>query len=125
MEHVRSLDGTLIAFERSGAGPPLVLVHGILGSSRRWPVLPDLEQHFTITAIERHGRGESGDTEPYAIAREFEDVAAVVTAIGGEVSLLGHSFGGLCVLEAALLTPHVRRLVVYEPSPAPVPAGVL
>ena len=123
MEKTLSTDGTPIAFQRSGAGAPLVLVHGTLGSSRRWPVLPALEEQFTVYAIERRGRGESGDAASYAIEREFEDVAAVVNSIGGGVHLLGHSFGGLCVLEAALLTPHVRRLVVYEPPPLPAPGA--
>lgn len=125
MEQIRSKDGTLIAYQRRGTGPPLVLVHGMLGSSRRWPVLPALEKHFTVYAVDRRGRRESGDAPRYTVEREYEDVAAVVDSIGGPVNLLGHSFGGLCVLEAALLTSHVRRLVVYEPPPAPVPAGFI
>ncbi len=119
MEHVRSQDGTLIALERRGTGPPLLLVHGVLGSSRRWPMLPALDQHFTLYIMDRRGRGRSGDTLPYTIEREFEDVAAVVNAIGSGVNLFGHSFGGLCVLEAARLSPHVRRLIAYEPAPVP------
>jgi pimeloyl-ACP methyl ester carboxylesterase len=125
MEHVRSKDGTSIAYQRSGTGPPLVLVHGTLGSCRRWPILPALEQEFTVYAVERRGYGESGDTSNYAVEREFEDIAAVVDAIGDRVNLLGHSFGGFCVLEAALLTSNLRRLIVYEPSPLPVPGESL
>jgi pimeloyl-ACP methyl ester carboxylesterase len=122
METVRSRDGTEIAYERSGSGPPLVLVHGTTASHHRWTTaLPGLEAHFTVYAVDRRGYGESGDGSNYAIEREFEDIAAVVNSIGGEVNLLGHSFGGLLVLEAALLTPNLRRLVVYEPSPLPVP----
>lgn len=125
MESIRSKDGTPIACQRTGTGPPLVLVHGTLGSCKRWPILPALEKQFTVYAIERRGYGESGDTSDYAVEREFEDIAAVVDSIGDAVNLLGHSFGGFCVLEAALLTSHLRRLIVYEPSPLPVPGQSL
>lgn len=126
MEKVRSQDGTPIAYHRSGQGPPLVLVHGAIASHARWAAItPALAQRYTVYAIDRRGRGESGDAESYAMAREFEDVAAVVDAIGEGANLLGHSFGALCAFEAALLTPHVRRLVAYEPPPAPVPEGAL
>lgn len=114
MKQVRSKDGTLIACECSGEGPPLVAVPGVLTSIRLWPVLPALGEHFTVYAVDRRGRGDSGDADSYAIEREFEDVAAVVDAIGTEVNVLGHSFGGHCVLGAALLTANIRRLVVYE-----------
>lgn len=67
MNKVQSKDGTLIAYSTSGSGPPLVLVHGILGSSIRWPILPLLERHFTVYAIERRGRGESGDAADYTL----------------------------------------------------------
>ncbi|MCZ7544560.1 MAG: alpha/beta fold hydrolase [Anaerolineae bacterium] len=124
MEKVRSQDGTPIAYHRNGEGPPLVLVHGAIASHARWAAItPALAQRYTVYAIDRRGRGESGDAESYAMAREFEDVAAVVDAIGEGVNLLGHSFGALCALEAALLTPHVRRLIAYEPPPVPVPEG--
>jgi pimeloyl-ACP methyl ester carboxylesterase len=122
MEKILSNDGTPIAYQRSGAGAPLVLVHGTSASHARWaPILPAFEKQFTVYAVDRRGYGESGDASSYAIEREFEDVAALVNSIGEGVNLLGHSFGGLCVLEAALLTPHLRRLVVYEPSWLPVP----
>jgi pimeloyl-ACP methyl ester carboxylesterase len=116
LARVTSHDGTAIACERSGSGPPLVLVHG--GISDRtywWSVLPALAARFTVHAIDRRGRGESGDADAYAIAREGEDVAAVVDAIPGPVALLGHSYGGICALEAALLTDNLRTLVLYEP----------
>ena len=125
MDTIVSRDGTRIACQRTGTGPPLVLVHGVLGTSRRWPILSALEKEHTVYVIDRRGRGASGDGASYAIEREFEDVAAVVDAIGDEVTLLGHSFGGLCALEAALLTSRVRRLIAYEPSPAPVPTGLV
>jgi pimeloyl-ACP methyl ester carboxylesterase len=120
MEKIVSSDGTPIAFQRSGTGPPLVLVHGTLGSCKRWPVLPALEKQFTLYAVDRRGYGESGDAIIYSAEREYEDIAALVNALGENVSLLGHSFGGLCVLEAALLTSRLRRLIVYEPSPLSV-----
>jgi pimeloyl-ACP methyl ester carboxylesterase len=125
MGKIVSKDGTAIAYQQSGAGEPLVLVHGTLGSSRRWPILPALEQHFTVYAVDRRGRGESGDASDYAIEREFEDIAVLVDSIDASVNVFGHSFGGLCALEAALLTPHIRRLILYEPPPVPVPAGIV
>lgn len=117
MEKITSRDGTQIAYYRGGAGAPLVLVHGTSGSSARWNVvLPQLEAHFSVYAVDRRGYGESGDSQPYALGREFEDIAAVVDSIGEPAYLLGHSFGGLCALEAALITPNVRKLILYEPA---------
>jgi pimeloyl-ACP methyl ester carboxylesterase len=121
LQKVLSKDGTAIACHLSGNGPPLVLVHGTGGTYSRWaPVLPALEKNFTVYAIERRGRGESSDAADYAIEREFEDVAAVVDAVEEPVNLLGHSYGGICALEAALLTGNIRNLVLYEP---PIPIG--
>lgn len=116
MKMVISVDGTPIAFERSGSGPPLVLVHGTSSAGARWrPIVPAFEERFTVYTLDRRGRGASGDADEYVIEREFEDIAAVVEAIGEPVSLLGHSFGALCALEAALLTSNVRKLILYEP----------
>lgn len=121
MEKIVSKDGTPIAYQRSGTGAPLALVHGTGGAHIRWtPILPALERQYTVYAVDRRGRGESGEAQDYAIEREFEDVAAVVDSIGDGANLLGHSFGGICSLEAALLTPHLRKLVLYEP-PLPIP----
>src|ERR671913_2654027 len=77
--------------------------------------MPAFERRFTVCAIDRRGRGGSGDPDDYTIGREFEDVAAVVDSIGEPANLLGHSYGALCALEAALLTRNVRKLVLYEP----------
>jgi pimeloyl-ACP methyl ester carboxylesterase len=122
MDKILSKDGIPIAYQRSGAGNPLVLVHGTLGSHGSWAaILPALEKQFSVYAVDRRGRGESGDATSYAVEREYEDIAAVVDSIGDGVNLLGHSFGGLCVLEAALLTPNLLSLVVYEPPSLPVP----
>ncbi len=116
METVISPDGTPIAFARSGHGPPLVLVHGTTADHTRWPmVLPDLERRFTVLAMDRRGRGGSGDAATYSVEREFDDVATVVEAAGEGASLLGHSYGALCAMEAALRVGNLRRLVLYEP----------
>lgn len=116
LEKITSKDGTSIAYYRGGSGSPLVLVHGAGSMYDRWaPVFPALEKHFTVYAIDRRGRGESGDAAVYAIEREFSDVAAVVDAIEGPVNLFGHSYGAICSLEAALLTQNIGRLVLYEP----------
>jgi pimeloyl-ACP methyl ester carboxylesterase len=123
MEKFTSKDGTTLAYERSGSGPPLLLVHGATADHHRWgPVKPALEQHFTLYMLDRRGRGESGDAPEYAIAREVEDIAAFAGAafagsVGGPVNLLGHSFGAACSLEAALISPNIERLILYEPPP--------
>lgn len=119
--HVSSRDGARIAVWRSGEGRPLVLVHGTTVDHRDWaPVLPALRQWFTVHAMDRRGLGASEDPPNYQPEREFEDVAAVVDAVGEPCFLLGHSFGALCSLEAARLTRSVRKLVLYEP---PIPTG--
>jgi len=116
-ETITSRDGTPIAYRRSGAGPPLVLVHGTAADHSRWrPVLPAFEEHFTVHAIDRRGRGDSGDVDGYTVEREFEDVAAVVDSIEESVNVLGHSYGGLLALEATLLTGNVGKLVLYDPG---------
>lgn len=127
MEFVVAPDGTRIAYRRGGTGPALVLVHGAPTDHSRWVRLfPALETDFTVYALDRRGRGESDETESatYAIEREFEDVAAVVDAVGEPAHLLGHSYGALCALEAGLLTNNVRSLVLYEP-PIPIPPGAI
>lgn len=121
METVTSADGTSIAYERTWSGPPLVLVHGTTADHTRWePIRPALAEHVTVYAIDRRGRGESGDAVEYELEREFEDVAAVVDSIDEPVILLGHSYGALCALEASLRTDNLRGLILYEP---PIPVG--
>lgn len=125
MNTFRSKDGTPIAYERSGSGSPLLLVHGGMADHTRWaPLLLALGQHFTVYTMDRRGRGGSGDASDYAIAREFEDIACAVDHIGGPIDVLGHSSGGLYALEAARLTPNIRKLILYEP-PAPGQKGSL
>ncbi len=114
---VQSKDGTWIACWITGQGPPLILVHGGFADHSRWgPVIPALSERFTVYAVDRRGRGESGDSKEYSIEREFEDITAVVDSIPGPVNLLGHSFGGRCCLEAALRTRNIRKLILYEPA---------
>jgi pimeloyl-ACP methyl ester carboxylesterase len=125
---VVSRDGTEIGYWTSGEGPPLVLVHGALADHNRWrPLLPYLEPHAAVHALDRRGRGASGDAPGYDLAREFEDVAAVVDAVaeasGSAVDLYGHSFGGLCAFGGAALTARVGRLALYEGWPPVGPAG--
>lgn len=103
------------------AGLALLLVHGGGSTPERWrPILPRFESDFTVYRIARRGVGASGDAADYAVERQAEDIAAVVDAIGGLVDLLGDSFGGLCALEGALLTPNIRHLILYEPPIVPL-----
>jgi len=97
VQRITSRDGTPIAAWRSGQGPALLLVHGTVADhSTTWRLARhELEQRFTIYAMDRRGRGGSGDAPDYALQREAEDVAAVVDSIGEPVNLLGHSYGAL------------------------------
>jgi pimeloyl-ACP methyl ester carboxylesterase len=118
MDAVRSADGTTIAFESSGHGPALVLVTGAF-CDRTSPagLAAALGPDFTVYSYDRRGRGDSGDQPPYAIAREVEDLAAVVAAAGGggPVSVFGHSSGAALALEAAASGVPMTALAVYEP----------
>lgn len=124
---VASPDGTRIAVFRSGSpdGPPLVLVHGAAADHTTFRVIgPLLGATFDVYAIDRRGRGASGDILPYAIEREFEDVAAVAEAVASErgvaaVDVFGHSYGGRCGLGAALTTSAIARVISYEGAPTP------
>ncbi|MEU0529805.1 alpha/beta fold hydrolase [Amycolatopsis tolypomycina] len=112
-----SADGTEIAYTRAGSGPALVLVDGAMcyrGSSPNDALAKELAAHFTVYTYDRRGRGESGDTGPYAVEREVEDLAAIVKEAGGEVFLFGISSGVALALEAAPSLP-VRKLALYEP----------
>ena len=119
---VESRDGTPIAVFSSGTGPPLLVVHGATADHTTFRVVgPLLATSFTVHAIDRRGRGASGDTAPYAIEREFEDLAAVAEALatesGTSVDVVGHSYGGRCALGAALRTDALGRVVSYEGAP--------
>lgn len=117
MDTVTSGDGTTIAYAVLGNGPPLVMVHGSTGAHDLWgdDIVSELGRHFTVFVMDRRGRGASADGKNYALELEFQDVAAVVRAAGRDVRVLGHSFGALCALEAALLSDEVARIVLYEP----------
>jgi pimeloyl-ACP methyl ester carboxylesterase len=117
LNHVTSRDGTTIAFDRLGAGPPIVLVCG--GSVDRMSdagLAAQLAPDFTAFNYDRRGRGDSGDTLPYAIDREIEDIDAVVTAAGGSAFLYGTSSGAALALAAAeKLTGRITKLALWEP----------
>jgi pimeloyl-ACP methyl ester carboxylesterase len=115
---VISSDGTSIAFERVGAGPPLVMVDAA-GSYRDFrPLRPPVELlsgHFTVYLYDRRGRGASGDTRPYAVEREVEDLAALIAEAGGSASVYAMSSGGLLALHAAASGLTIPRLALFEP----------
>jgi pimeloyl-ACP methyl ester carboxylesterase len=115
---VRSPDGTRIGCEVFGDGPPLLVIHGTTPDRRRWaPVRDGFGESFRVYLMDRRGRGLSGDgSGPYALEREVEDIHAVLDAIGGDVLVLAHSYGGLCMLEAAVDNDRAGRLLVYEPA---------
>ena len=136
--HVISRDGTSIAVFSSGDGPPLILVHGTTADHTTWrATAPELERAYRVHAIDRRGRGASGDGPAeggYAIENEYDDLAAVAEAVAGEaempVDVVGHSYGGRVGLGAALRSASIGRLVVYEGAPSPAggegyrPSGV-
>jgi pimeloyl-ACP methyl ester carboxylesterase len=117
LRHVTSPDGVPIACQVEGDGPPLVMVHG--ASAGRWGwdlVRPHLQQDFTVWALDRRGRGDSGDGPDgaYSAEAEFEDVAAVLREAGPDALLFGHSYGGLVAAGAAARVEGLPRVVVYE-----------
>jgi pimeloyl-ACP methyl ester carboxylesterase len=118
MEEVKSADGTRIVYDVAGDGPALVLVDGAL-STRKSNSRPEfvglLAPHLRVYSYDRRGRGDSGDTLPYSVEREIEDVEALIELAGGTASLYGHSSGGCLSLEAACtLGDKVEKVVVYE-----------
>jgi pimeloyl-ACP methyl ester carboxylesterase len=113
---VRSSDGTTIAFDRSGDGPPLVLVGGALSDrSAGASLATHLADRFTVVAYDRRGRGDSGDTPPYAVDREVDDLLALIVDAGGSAFVFGHSSGAALALEAAGGGLPIARLALYEP----------
>lgn len=115
---VTSADGTVIAFDRSGDGPAVVLVQGAL-NDRGDPVMSGLaaglSRWFTVFSYDRRGRGGSGDTQPYAVERETEDLAAVIAEAGGSAAVFGGSSGAGLALRAATGNPAITRLALWEP----------
>jgi len=113
---VTSKDGATIAYERSGQGQPVILVTGALGVRYDARLAELLAHHFTVYNYDRRGRGESGDTHPYAVQREVEDIEALIDAAGGSSHLYGISSGAVLALEAASKLPgKVKKLAMYEP----------
>lgn len=126
-EVVTSADGVEIGMVTEGVGPRLLLVHGGMGSVRRWqPIWPLLTDRYRVTAMDRRGRGLSGDGPDYALRREYHDVLAAAQHLavpdGGRIDVFAHSIGAVCVLGAASRGAPFRRIVLYEPpGPETVP----
>jgi pimeloyl-ACP methyl ester carboxylesterase len=116
MEQVTSRDGTTIVFDRLGQGPPVVLVSG--GSVSRTDheaLAQELSSDLTVLNYDRRGRGPSGDTPPYAIEREIEDIDAVIGAAGGQAALYGSSSGAVLAMLAAAAGLPIAKLAMWEP----------
>jgi pimeloyl-ACP methyl ester carboxylesterase len=119
MHTTTSRDGTRIAFDRIGQGPPLVLVVGAFNQrSTGAPLAAFLAPRFTVFTYDRRGRGDSADGPAYAVEREVEDLAAVIGAAGGSAAVFGYSSGALLALEAAARDLPITRLALYEAPPA-------
>jgi len=118
MKQVISKDGTVIAFDWSGQGQPIILVDGAL-CSRSFGTMPKLvpllAEHFSVISYDRRGRGGSGDTAPYAVEREVEDLNALIEAAGGSVFVFGVSSGAALALSAAASGLCIEKLALYEP----------
>ncbi len=119
MPKVTSRDGTVIAYDKSGSGPVVVIVNGALGYRDYYgdrELASELSKEFTVIIYDRRGRGESTDTLPYAVKREIEDIEALIDATGGKACLYGVSSGAVLALEAAAkLGNKVTKLAIYEP----------
>jgi len=117
MANVTSKDGTKIAYQRSGTGPSLIVVDGALCSRAFGPtskLVPLLSRNFTVFTYDRRGRNESGDTAPYSVQREIEDIGALIEEAGGSAFMVGFSSGAALVLNAAASGLRVKKMVLYE-----------
>lgn len=118
MAKVISKDGTPIAYEKSGSGLPVILVDGALCSRSFGPMpklVPLMAEHFTVFAYDRRGRNESGDTQPYAVEREIEDIDALIQEAGGSAYVFGISSGAALSLAATAKGLNITKLALYEP----------
>ena len=116
MNTVVSADGTVIAFDRYGEGPPVIMTAGAFNTrTTTEPLAKALASQFAVLNYDRRGRGDSGDTRPYAVEREIDDIAALIAAAGGSASLFGYSSGATLALKAAASGLPVTKLVLYEP----------
>jgi pimeloyl-ACP methyl ester carboxylesterase len=115
MDLVTSRDGTTIAYDRSGAGAPVILVVGAFNDHHTGaPLAAALAGQFTVFTYDRRGRGDSGDTLPYAVEREVEDLAALIAEAGGAAAVFGYSSGAVLALKAAMLGLPITRLALYD-----------
>jgi pimeloyl-ACP methyl ester carboxylesterase len=120
MDKATSRDGTAIAFDRLVDGPPVILVCGAMcDRALMRPTAEELAKHFTVFNYDRRGRGESGDTAPYAVEREIEDIGALVAEAGGTASVYGHSSGAGLVLRAAAHGLPVTKAALHDPPYTP------
>jgi pimeloyl-ACP methyl ester carboxylesterase len=117
MKTVTSADGTTIAFDRYGSGPPLIMVSAAFNSrsGSTQPLAVALQDRFTVLNYDRRGRGDSGDTAPYAVDREIEDIDALIASVGGSSAVFGHSSGATLALLAATRGSATSKLALYEP----------
>jgi pimeloyl-ACP methyl ester carboxylesterase len=117
MRTVTSVDGTTIAFDQLGAGPPVILVSAAFNdrSGNLAPLAEALAPHFSVLNYDRRGRGESGDTQPYEVEREIEDLEALIAEAGRAAAVFGHSSGATLALRAAARGLPITKLALYEP----------
>ncbi|MER7487445.1 alpha/beta hydrolase [Streptomyces sp. NPDC126497] len=114
-KNISSRDGTVLAYESAGRGATIVLVSGAMSTGATVaPLAAPLAERFRVVVYDRRGRGGSGDTAPYAVEREVEDLAALIEAVGGRAALYGVSSGGALALRAAASGLPVRHVAVYE-----------
>jgi pimeloyl-ACP methyl ester carboxylesterase len=116
MNNVTSRDGTTIAFDQLGDGPPIILVGGgSVDRSANAPLAALLASHFSVINYDRRGRGDSGDAAPYAVEREIEDLDVLINKAGGSAFVYGTSSGGVLALEAAASGLAITKLALWEP----------
>ena len=126
---IKSADGSTLAFDVDGDGPPIIFVGGAFNTrSTTAPLAAALRDRFTTFNLDRRGRGDSGDTPPYAVEREIDDLDALIEAAGGSAAVFGYSSGATLVLKAAARIDTITKLIVYdapfavEDSHPPLPA---
>ncbi|GAA2593608.1 alpha/beta hydrolase [Actinomadura fulvescens] len=120
MEKVVSSDGTAIAYDRLGEGPPVILIGAALcDRAATRPLAEAVARHCTVFNYDRRGRGDSGDAPPYAVQREIEDLAALIDHAGGSASVYGHSSGAALALHAAADGLPITKLILHEPPFTP------
>jgi pimeloyl-ACP methyl ester carboxylesterase len=131
MRTVKSNDGTAIAFDQVGAGPPVIMVGGAFNTrAATGPLAAALQERFTVLNYDRRGRGDSGDTLPYSVEREIEDLEALIAEAGGSSAVFGYSSGATLALKAAAYGLTISKLALYEPpflvdeSRPPLPADL-